>query len=269
VRGDAGRLQQVVWNLLTNAIKFTPAGGRVHVELRDTGTSYQLTVTDTGSGIAPEFLPHVFDRFRQADASFTRGHGGLGLGLSIVRSLVELHGGAVRVASDGPDRGATFTVELPRAAVVVDGDTLTREGDAALAGGPTRPLAEMSILVVDDHRDGREMAREVLAQYGARVTVAESGSDALEVMASAAVPIDLVVSDVGMPGMDGYEFMRRVREGQSAHRDVPAIALTAYAGGDDRLRSLAAGYNLHLAKPFEPTALVRACASLRSADRLS
>jgi PAS domain S-box-containing protein len=262
VRGDAGRLQQTVWNLLTNAIKFTPAGGHVRVELHDTGERVVVSVIDTGAGIAPEFLPHVFDRFRQADASVTRGHGGLGLGLSIVRSLVELHGGTVHASSAGANQGATFTIELPKAAVA-SSSTATAQGSHDATGGTAaKILDEVSVLVVDDDADGRELAVEVLRQQGAHVTMAGSAAEALEMIDSGDIPIDLIVSDVGMPDLDGYEFMRRVRGGSSPWQAVPAIALTAYAGGDDRKRALAAGYDVHLAKPVSPSALVRACASL-------
>ena len=265
VRGDAGRLQQTVWNLLTNATKFTPAGGHVRVDLSDAGERIEVAVIDTGAGIAPEFLPHVFDRFRQADASFTRGHGGLGLGLSIVRSLVELHGGTVRASSAGVDQGATFTIELPKAALGAPSAATPHDADADGVGRGTavRVLDDVSVLVIDDDTDGRELAVEVLRQHGAHVTMAGSATEALGIIDSGDIPIDLIVSDVGMPELDGYEFMRRVRAGSSEWRAVPAIALTAYAGGDDRIRALAAGYNLHLAKPFSPSALVRACASLR------
>ena len=267
VHGDAGRLQQIVWNLATNAIKFTPSGGEVRVTLTTVRDELELAVHDTGAGIEPEFVRHVFDRFRQADASFARGHGGLGLGLSIVRSLVEMHGGRVAAASEGRGRGATFTVVLPRATSTV------AAGDAPAAAGSHASdmdrglLAGLSILVVDDDKDGRDLAVEVLRQQGATVAEAGSGSEALALLMNRAGVVDLIISDVGMPGMDGYEFIARVRERISSLRDVPAIALTAYAGSDDRLRTLAAGYQQHLAKPFSPTALVSACARLRATPR--
>jgi CheY-like chemotaxis protein len=207
----------------------------------------------------------VFDRFRQADASFTRGHGGLGLGLSIVRSLVELHGGTVRASSAGVNQGARFTIELPRAALAASSASTPHDADAdgVGRGSAAKVLDDLSVLVIDDDADGRELAVEVIRQHGAHVTMAGSATDALAIIESGDIPIDLIVSDVGMPGLDGYEFMRRLRASASEWRAVPAIALTAYAGGDDRIRALAAGFNLHLAKPFSPTALVRACASLR------
>jgi signal transduction histidine kinase/CHASE1-domain containing sensor protein/CheY-like chemotaxis protein len=264
VRADAGRLQQIVWNLLTNAIKFTPANGQVHVELRDRGATFELAVTDTGLGIDPEFAPHVFDRFRQADASSTRGHGGLGLGLSIVRSLVELHRGTVSVRSDGLNQGATFTVSLPRADAAVAGVPAIEGAHNDAAPDVFQRLRGCRILVVDDDRDGRELVAEVLQQYGAEVAVAGTADDALARLRNDS-SVHLIVSDVGMPDMDGYEFIGRVRESSSPLRHVPAIALTAYAGGEDRARAIAAGYNVHLSKPFNPNALVRACATLCAA----
>jgi PAS domain S-box-containing protein len=269
VRGDAGRLQQIVWNLLTNALKFTPAGGHVRVALADNGDRVELSVIDTGAGIAAEFLPHVFDRFRQADASITRGHGGLGLGLSIVRSLTELHGGSVRATSAGLNRGTTFIIDLPKATSAGAFGPGGADGDAHIPAGSHAVLADLNVLVIDDDKDSRELTTEVLLQQGAHVTSASSGIEALEILESGDVPVDLIVSDVGMPGMDGLEFLRRLRAGTSEWRNVPAIALTAYAGGDDRTRSTAAGYNLHVTKPLNPTALVRACASLHAERRSS
>lgn len=265
VKGDNNRLQQIVWNLLTNAIKFTPAGGSVAVVLARRDDNIEISVADTGIGIDPEFLPHVFERFRQADGSFTRGHGGLGLGLSIVHSLVEMHAGLIRASSAGLNRGATFSVHLPAAPdadLVAAGYHKPRRTKA-----PEGPLLEsLAILVVDNDADAGDLAREILTHSGARVFTARSGAEALRLLHTDGTTVNLIVSDLGMPQMDGYEFIRRVRAlppemGGSA----PAIALTAYAGTEDQMRAMAAGYAVHLAKPFTPTDLVEACAALRSA----
>jgi len=264
VRGDAGRLQQVLLNLLTNAIKFTPSGGRIDVALRQTPRAVEVAVRDTGMGIAPEFLPHVFDRFRQADGSFTRGHGGLGLGLAIVRSLIDMHDGAITVASDGPGHGATFTISVPAAARASVGPDHPTAAAAESLGHPAW-LQNLSVLVVEDDDDARDLAREVLSQYGAHVVLAHSGIDALAVLDSNA-RFNLIVSDIGMPVMDGYEFIREVRARTEAGPRVRAIAITAYAGAADQRRALNAGFDLHLAKPFTPDQLVAACAALMVAD---
>ncbi|HZB46866.1 MAG TPA: ATP-binding protein, partial [Pyrinomonadaceae bacterium] len=266
VSGDPVRLQQVVWNLLSNAIKFTPKGGRVQVRLQRINSHIEIAVSDTGAGIAPEFLPHVFDRFRQADQRTTRQHGGLGLGLAIVRHLVELHGGTVHAESEGEGAGATFTVRLPVAPVY--------ETDAAVAervhpaARDTLPLYECAdrldgykLLIVDDEPDTREMLRIGLAHCGADVTVVGSAREALESMAARAY--DLVISDIGMPDVDGYEFIRRVRAFPAEHGGrVPAVALTAYARTEDRLQALRAGYQMHVPKPVELAELVAVAASL-------
>ena len=263
VRGDADRLQQVAWNLLTNAIKFTPPGGRVDVGLYDRGDRVEFSVSDTGIGIDTHFLPYVFERFRQADGSFTRGHGGLGLGLSIVRSLVEMHAGEVHASSEGPDRGATFTVSLPRLASTtrtLRGGEPKTVAPLAAAGDALRGL---SVLVVDDDHDGLDLACEVLEQHGADVRTASSGIQALRLLQSSSQAIDLLICDLGMPQMDGYELMRRVRAlPVEAGSTARAIALTAYAGVSDQRRALAAGFDLHVAKPFTPEQLVAACLSL-------
>jgi signal transduction histidine kinase/CheY-like chemotaxis protein len=265
VSGDPVRLQQVIWNLLSNAIKFTPKGGRVQVRLQRINSHIEITVSDTGAGIAPEFLPHVFDRFRQADQRTTRQHGGLGLGLAIARHLVELHGGTVHAESEGEGAGATFTVRLPVAPVY--------EADAAAervhpAARDTLPLYECAdrldgykLLVVDDEPDTREMLRLGLAHCGADVTVVGSAREALEAMAARAY--DIVICDIGMPEMDGYEFIRRVRALPAEHGGrVPAVALTAYARTEDRLQALRAGYQMHVPKPAELAELVAVAASL-------
>jgi CheY-like chemotaxis protein len=259
VRADAARLQQVLWNLLNNAMKFTPSGGRVTVELRPADGHVQMVVSDTGAGIDAAFLPHVFERFRQADASTTRQHGGLGLGLSIVKSLVELHGGSIVAASAGIGRGATFTVSLPachRAVSGHDGD------DASHTPGVRQQLEGSRILVVDDDRDARELIDVVLRGAGARVIGAESAEEALRQLAAARGGFDLILSDLGMPTVNGFELLRRVRSLPPAEGGViPAVAVSAYARAEDCAAALAAGFQLHVSKPYEPDELIAACAT--------
>jgi signal transduction histidine kinase/ActR/RegA family two-component response regulator len=262
VRGDSGRLQQTLWNLLTNAVKFTPSHGRVTITSREEDDGIELSIADTGIGIAPEFLPHVFDRFRQEDASFTRGHGGLGLGLSIVRSLVELHGGRVSVTSAGSEQGATFTITLPRAVQARAPGQQPAIHDALARATGVRALDNVLVLVVEDDSDARELTAEILKQHGARVTLAASAADALELLAARRIRPDLIISDLGMPEIDGYEFVQRLRTGDFGLEDVPKIALTAYASAGDQVRAAQAGFHVHLAKPFEPQQLVAACVSL-------
>jgi PAS domain S-box-containing protein len=264
--GDPERLLQVVWNLLSNAIKFTPPGGTVTVRTRREGAHGVLTVADNGQGIPAEFLPYVFDRFRQADSSSTRLHGGLGLGLAIVRHLVELHGGTASVASAGLGQGATFEVRLPlRAAAAAGGETVRMRslpwergvpGCAdALGGGAPAQLGGTKVLVVDDEPDARELLTAVLEQQGAIVTSAGSVADALAAIERDAP--DVLVSDIGMPGADGYELVRRLRRfSEAAQRDMPAVALTGFARPEDGARAAAAGFDAHLAKPVDPNALV-------------
>jgi PAS domain S-box-containing protein len=265
VSGDPVRLQQVVWNLLSNAIKFTPKGGRVQVRLERVNSHIEIAVSDTGPGIEPEFLPYVFDRFRQADGRTTRQHGGLGLGLSIVRHLVELHGGTVRAESPGEGQGATFTVLLPVAPVYQTASVVERVHPAAR---DTLPLYDcpdslegMIVLAVDDEPDTRELLKVGLGQCGAVVTVVGSAAEALEAIA-AHVP-DLLISDIGMPGEDGYELIRRVRQLPPENGGkLPAIALTAYARVEDRMQALRAGYQMHVPKPVELAELAAVAASL-------
>jgi hypothetical protein len=253
--GDAGRLLQVCSNLLTNAVKFTPKGGRVAVRLARTEDALTLEVRDTGQGISPSFLPHVFERFRQADTTSTRAHAGLGLGLALVRSLVELHGGAVRAESEGEGRGAVFTVTLPRAAA-------PREADRSALDAPAQAaLHGLRVLVVDDEADARELVATVLEKRGAAVSVAASAADAFEALRSD--PPDVLLSDLGMAGEDGYSLIGRVRAlGADRGGAVPAVALTAYAGAEVGPRTRAAGFQTHLTKPVDPSRLAAIVADL-------
>jgi PAS domain S-box-containing protein len=265
VAGDPVRLQQVIWNLLSNAVKFTPRGGLVQLRLSRVNSHVEIAVSDTGQGISAEFLPHVFDRFRQADQRITRQHGGLGLGLSIVRHLVELHGGAVRAESEGEGRGSTFTVTLPVAPVYMKTEAGERVHPAARETLPNYECPDrldgLKILVVDDEPDTLEMLRIGLTSCGAEVIVAGSSHAALEALSSS--PPDVLISDIGMPDMDGYEMMRKIRA-LSAEQGgrVPAVALTAYARTEDRLQALRAGYQMHVPKPVELAELVAVTASL-------
>jgi CheY-like chemotaxis protein len=248
VRGDAQRLLQVVTNLLNNAVKFTPGGGRVEVCLFPRDCQACIDVIDTGIGIAPEFLPHVFDRFRQSDESDARGHGGLGLGLSIVKHLVERHGGTVEGRSDGIGRGATFSVCLPLDATPVEEAVPTPAPPPA--EGPT-DLSDLHVLVVDDDADTREGIRLALEIYGARVTVADSLTAALAAMAHERP--QAVISDIGMPGGTGLDLIRTIREQIGS---MPAIAISGYASREDRDAALAAGFTEHLTKPVDLTMLL-------------
>ncbi|REK17429.1 MAG: hybrid sensor histidine kinase/response regulator [Planctomycetota bacterium] len=260
--GDPGRLQQVVWNLLANAVKFTPKGGKIQVVLQRVQSHVELSVADSGQGIRPQDLPYVFDRFRQADSKTNRWHGGLGLGLSIVRHLVELHGGTVHVESAGEGRGATFVVCLPLRVVRRSADD---EHDAV---APTATeveglkLAGLRVLVVDDEADARELIRRIFDECDCQVETAASADEALELLRAA--PYDVIVSDIGMPGQDGYAFLRSWRkiESESGSAKTPAIALTAYVRAEDRQRSLLAGYQSHLSKPVDRGELLTLAASL-------
>ncbi len=269
VSGDPARLQQVAWNLLSNAVKFTPEGGEVCVRLARDGARVGLTVSDTGKGIAAEFLPHVFDRFQQADSATTRAYGGLGLGLAIVRHLAELHGGTVRAESAGEDRGSTFSVTFPLAQTpaCACAPERTVAADALDALRPER-LAGVRVLVVDDELDTRKLISTVIAQSGAEVTSCASAGEALETLKTWRPHI--LMSDIGMPGEDGYALIRQVRA-LPADRGgrTPAAALTAYARDEDRTRALAAGYQLHIAKPFSPGDLLAAVSDLQSLEVVS
>jgi PAS domain S-box-containing protein len=265
VSGDPVRLQQVIWNLLSNAIKFTPKGGSVQIRLERVNSHIEIAISDTGAGIAPEFLPHVFDRFRQADQRTTRLHGGLGLGLTIVRHLVELHGGTVRAESAGEGRGSTFTVLLPVAPVYQAEAEGGRVHPAARETLPTFEFVDrldgLRVLVVDDEPDTRELLKVGLGRCGAEVSAVGSAAEAMEAIAKAAP--DLLISDIGMPVEDGYELLRRVRGlPAEAGGQVPAIALTAYARVEDRMQALRAGYQMHVPKPVELAELVAVAASL-------
>jgi signal transduction histidine kinase/ActR/RegA family two-component response regulator len=259
--GDPDRLQQVVWNLLSNAIKFTPRGGSVRVTLSRDPQHAEVVVEDTGIGIRPEFLPHVFERFRQADSSSTRPHGGLGLGLAIVRHLIELHGGTVDVASEGEGKGSRFTVRLPVVAPVAAAGDARRRDPQALPAEVLGQLEGLEVLLVEDEADARELIRTMLEQLGARVTTAASADEALAVFDR--TPPDVLLSDIEMPGTDGYSLMRKVRE-RPVDRggSVPSAALTAYARPEDRAAALRAGYQLHIAKPVQPAELVAVVSSL-------
>jgi PAS domain S-box-containing protein len=255
--GDPTRLQQVLWNLLSNAVKFTPSGGRIQVSLDATPSHAHLTVTDTGQGIDPSFLPHVFERFSQGDASSARRAGGLGLGLAIVRHLVELHGGQVNVESPGKDRGSSFSIVLPLAAAPTDdvNDTVSLEASEALGSVAPR-LDGVHVLVVEDEPDARELVGALLENHGARVDLTGSPAEAYASL-KLGLP-DVIVSDIGMPGEDGYQFVRRVRTfSREQGGATPMVALTAYASAQDRRRALEAGYSHHLAKPIDTQELLR------------
>ncbi len=261
VLGDPDRLQQIAWNLLANAVKFTPRGGRVEVWLGRAENLVQLRVRDTGQGISADFLPFVFNRFRQEESTEARSQTGLGRGRSLERHLAELHGGRTSAASPGEGQGATFTVDLPVPAIL----TTAPAGETPLVlepmDGASRPLAGLRLLVVEDEESGREMLTRLLELYGAEVVAAASASEALEAL-ERGVP-DVLLSDVGMPGESGYDLLRRVRA-LPADRGgrVPALAFTAYSSSQDRLNSLDAGFQAHLGKPVEPARLVAMIAAL-------
>jgi PAS domain S-box-containing protein len=263
IRGDPNRLQQIFWNLLSNAVKFTPSGGHVDVVMERVSSHVEVSVEDSGIGIKPEFLPFVFDRFRQGDPSTTRRHSGLGIGLSIVKQLVELHGGTVRVKSPGEHLGATFIVRLPVSVIHDDGGRRRARvsfGDVDVASVALPSLAGVTALVVDDEADARELVSRLVEDRGGRAVPAESANEALEAIAKGS--IDILVSDIGMPDVDGYQLVRQVRALESPARNLMAIALTAYARTDDRQRALLAGYQMHLAKPIDPRELIAGIASL-------
>jgi signal transduction histidine kinase/CheY-like chemotaxis protein len=265
LRGDGDRLQQVIWNLLSNAVKFTPKGGSVFVHMRRVSSELEVEVRDTGEGIQESFLPYVFESFRQSDSTSARQHGGLGIGLSIARHILELHGGSIRVTSDGPGKGASFVVRLPVSALVsrtlgVPRVPATTEEEPRASALPVS-LEGVRVLLVDDEADARELVAYVLESCGGEVRTAASVAEAL-VELDAFAP-DVVISDIGMPQEDGYALVRRMRTWPAEdRRSIPAIALTAFARSSDRTRALVEGFNLHLAKPVEPMALVRAVEEL-------
>ena len=262
LRGDPARLQQIVCNLLSNAIKFTPLGGRAEVVLARRGAEAEISVRDTGQGIKSEFLPFVFDRFRQEDGSISRRHGGLGLGLAIVRHLIELHGGTISAASDGEGMGSTFTLRLPIRHAAAAGQTAEPRtpGSAAAAGG-TAPLDGVHVLVVDDDAGAREVIAQILESLGARVSLAASGSVALTLLFERKPHV--LVADLGMPEMDGFALIEQVRAlDPNLGGRIPAVAVTAYATMQDRLRALHAGYQNHIAKPVEAEELAAVISSL-------
>lgn len=259
VSGDPDRLQQTIWNVLSNAVKFTPRGGRVEVRLEEVLGEAVITVSDTGPGIAPEFLQHVFDRFRQADGSYTRAYGGLGLGLAIARHLIELHGGTIEVFSDGVGRGATFVIRLPASKTQDQHDDGTRlqKGHGANGSSPAagRQLEGVRVLLVDDEPDNLELITRLFKNFGAEVSTASSARGALQVLQRA--DIEVLVSDIQMPGEDGYELIRKARLLMiEQRRRLTAVALTAHARVEDRARALEAGYEAHIAKPVEPADLI-------------
>ena len=265
VSGDPDRLQQVVWNLLSNAVKFTPRGGHVRLRLEGVNSSVHLTVIDDGQGIAPLFLPHIFQRFRQADSRFSREHGGLGLGLAIVRELIELHGGTVSASSEGPNTGATFTVRLPS---MLAGRTspatsisIDRPVSADAFDGSLGRLKGARILAVDDEEDAQGLLRVILESAGAEVTTSGSAQGALDLLQSGS--FDALIADLGMPKMDGLALIRTIRQTlpTPANR-IPAAALTAYARSEDRVTAIASGFQTHLSKPVHPTDLIMAVSAL-------
>ena len=270
VAGDPDRLQQVLWNLLSNAIKFTPKNGRVQVVLERVNSHVEIAVSDTGQGIAPAFLPHVFTRFEQADSGTGREHGGLGLGLAIVRHIVELHGGTVHVESAGLNQGTTFTVKLPLVLFARTAGEIERRHPTI--GGPPAEmrypeLKGLRVLVVDDDPDGNDVVSTLLSSCGAEVRVAASAAQAIELLAR--WQADIVVTDIGMPGDDGYALLAKIDGRRGDLGRIPVIALTAYATTEDRVRLLAAGFHLHIAKPIEPAELIAGVANAaRTTGRL-
>jgi len=263
VLGDQNRLQQVVWNLLSNAVKFTPQGGQVVVQLRQVNSLAELIVHDTGVGITAEFLPHVFERFRQADGSTTRKFGGLGLGLAIVRHLVELHGGTVQADSEGEGKGATFTIKLPVIAHQenISTPSVISADSTFLLHKDSHKLQDVRVLVVDDEPDARDLITAVLMQEGAEVLACSSAAEALKEVFTWQPAV--ILCDIGMPQLDGYDFIRQVREKEiDLETHIPAVAVTAFAREEDKIQAIASGYEMHISKPLEPTQLIAIVASL-------
>jgi PAS domain S-box-containing protein len=266
VSGDPDRLRQVVWNLLSNAVKFTPKHGRIQMRLERVNSSVEIVVSDTGIGIRPDFLPHIFERFRQADSGAAREHAGLGLGLAIVRNLVELHGGTVNATSGGEGQGATFRVRLPLRIVHPNwrpeaGRVHPHEESAPPSLADMPNLSDTHVLAVDDDPDALTLLKEILEEVGATVTTATSGRAALEIIVTDRP--DVLVADLGMPLMDGFELIHQLRSSEvAAARDIPAAALTAYARSEDRAKALTSGFEMHLAKPIDPAELIAAVKAL-------
>jgi CheY-like chemotaxis protein len=262
-QGDPNRIQQVIWNLLSNAVKFTPMGGSVTVRLRRLNEHIEIIVSDTGMGIAREFLPYVFERFRQADGSSTRKHGGLVLGLAIVRHLVEMHGGAAKAESAGVGQGASFTIILPLAAPITTlrGLEISTPDQKIVLSDRAPKLTGLRVLVVDDQSDARDLLATILHLSGADVQTSGSVTEAINTLITWRP--EVVITDIAMPNGDGFELIRRIREIEpEGDGRMPIIALTANAGAEDRIRVLAAGFQLHLTKPVEPDELVVSVASL-------
>ena len=264
ITGDPNRLQQVVWNLLINAVKFTPPGGRIEVHLAQARPYVEIVVRDTGCGITPELLPHVFDRFRQGDSSSTRVHSGIGLGLTLVKHLVELHGGIVAADSPGPDQGATFTVRLPMSVALVPAASAERSNVApepVAVAAPVTRLDGLRVLAIDDDADALNLVATILGRAGATVDLGSSAAQGFEMLV--AKPPDVLISDIEMPGEDGYSLIRRVRalNAEQGGR-TPAIALSAYGRREDRLLAIAAGFSMHVPKPVDPAELTALVASL-------
>jgi signal transduction histidine kinase/CheY-like chemotaxis protein len=260
VVGDAGRYQQVLWNLLTNAVKFTGTGGKISLLLERVNSHVELSVADSGIGIDADFLPHVFDRFSQADASTRRQHGGLGIGLALVKNLIELSGGSVRAKSPGPEQGSTFIVSLPVRAMRVEGDAKRHPAAPTYPRTPNSEpidLLGIGVLVIDDEEDAAELLRVILSGHGAQVRVAGSAKAGLALLSESAP--DIVICDIGMPVDDGFDFLRQAKAQGST---CPVIALTAFARTDDRIKALRAGFKAHLAKPVEPVELLAFIASI-------
>jgi CheY-like chemotaxis protein len=271
IKGDPNRLQQVVWNLVSNAVKFTPTGGQAEIRLEGVNSHVEITVSDTGQGISEEFLPHVFEAFSQEDTSTTRRYSGLGLGLSIVRQLVELHGGTIQAHSTGEGQGATFKITLPLATGDVSPSELEPEKKAPPAVSEQSPelprlLSGVRVLAVDDTPDTREILGFILKKAGAEVRLASSVKDALELLQG--WQADLVIADIGMPEEDGYALIRQVRALKPENGGlVPALALTGYASRQDQVQSIAAGFQAHLAKPVEPKELIAQVANMVEAGK--
>jgi signal transduction histidine kinase/ActR/RegA family two-component response regulator len=264
VMGDQDRLQQVIWNLLSNALKFTDAGDSIDVRLTLNGRFARIVVSDSGHGISPEFLPHVFERFRQADASSSRRHGGLGVGLALVHDLIVLHGGSVQAHSEGEGKGATFTIDLPTVAA----QEIDANESGALSLGMTS-LDRVRVLLIDDDDDARELSMAVLEQCGARVKAVSSSAQAIATLLESPRSLlpHVIVSDLGMPAQDGYQLIRRIRAIDNELGRIPAVAVTGYATADDVQRALSAGFQLHISKPMDPAAFVAAVADLARVDR--